>query len=275
MRTGTVDRDGFELGWIREGQGIPMLVLGAARFYAQYFPAAMREHFDMVFCDLRQWVPTPDGFDVTTITRDTFSDDIEAVRVATGLDHPIVVGQSQHGYMALAYAQRYPERVRGVVVVAVTPPTDDDEDPHAFFERDASPERRAADARIRAAHPVPERLVTSRDYIERYIANDAYNWFEPESDHNYLWDGTEMNVGVLEQVWTEEAFGGFRVEPSATPTFLALGRYDYFNPYYEWDAHRSAFSNLRSRLYQRSAHQPPFEEPAAFTADVVEWAGTL
>src|SRR5262245_38421908 len=74
VRTGTVDRDGFQLAWVREGQGIPMLVLGASRFYPRYFPAAMRDHFDMVCCDLRQWVPTPDGFDIATITRDTFSD---------------------------------------------------------------------------------------------------------------------------------------------------------------------------------------------------------
>ncbi len=72
-----------------------MLVLGASKFYSRYFPQAMRDHFDMVFCDLRQWVSTPDGFDIATITRDIFSDDIERVRVATGLDRPIVVGQAE------------------------------------------------------------------------------------------------------------------------------------------------------------------------------------
>ena len=113
LASGIVDCDGFRLAWVREGRGIPMLVLGASRFYPRYFPAAMRDHFDIVFCDLRPWAPTPDGFEITTITRDTFSDDIERIRVATGLDRPIVVGHSQHGLMALAYARRYPEQVRG------------------------------------------------------------------------------------------------------------------------------------------------------------------
>jgi proline iminopeptidase len=228
-----------------------------------------------VFCDLRQWVPTPDGFDIATITRDTFSDDIERVRAAAGLDRPIVVGQSQHGYMALEYARRYPDRVRGVVVVAVAPPVDDEDAEETFFDRDATPERRAADARIRAARPVPDRVETSRDWIDRYQANDAYVWFEPEPDHSHLWDGIELNLDVMKQVWADEAFGGFRLDPSDTPTFLALGRYDYSAPYYLWDEYRALFPNLRSRLYERSAHQPPNEQPDEFTADVVEWARGL
>ena len=33
MLSGVVDCDGFRLEWLREGRGIPMLVLGASRFY--------------------------------------------------------------------------------------------------------------------------------------------------------------------------------------------------------------------------------------------------
>lgn len=54
---GTVVRDGFRLDWIREGVGIPMMVLGALRFYRRYFPSSLRQHFEIVFCDLRQWCP--------------------------------------------------------------------------------------------------------------------------------------------------------------------------------------------------------------------------
>ena len=74
--TGTVDRDGFMLRWVREGRGIPMMVLGETRVYPRYFPPPMREHFEIVFCDLRQWTPTPVGFNVSAITRDTFSEDV-------------------------------------------------------------------------------------------------------------------------------------------------------------------------------------------------------
>src|SRR5215469_4150272 len=98
---GAVERDGFTLEWVREGRGFPMMVLGARHFYPRYFPQPLREHFEIIFCDLRHFVKTPDGFDISTITRDTFSPDVEAVRRATGLDRPLVVGQSVHGAMAL------------------------------------------------------------------------------------------------------------------------------------------------------------------------------
>ena len=80
--SGTVDRDGFKLEWAREGTGIPMMVLGARHFYPRYFPSSLRERFEIAFCDLRQWVPTPLGFDIGTITLDTFSEDVDALRRA-------------------------------------------------------------------------------------------------------------------------------------------------------------------------------------------------
>ena len=82
--SGTVDRDGFILEWVREGKGLPMIVLGSRSFYLRYFPQSLREHFEIVFSDLRQWVPSPEGFDISTITRDTFSEDIDAVRQRVG-----------------------------------------------------------------------------------------------------------------------------------------------------------------------------------------------
>jgi len=126
---GTVDRDGFMLEWVREGHGFPMMVLGASRFYPRYFPQALRDHFEIVFRDLRKWVRTPDGFDISAITLDTFSGDVDAIRQAAGLDRPVVAGQSQHGSIALEYARRYPDRVRGVAAVAPVPPAGSGEAP--------------------------------------------------------------------------------------------------------------------------------------------------
>ena len=30
--------------------------MGSSRFYPRYFPQSLRDHFEIVFCDLRQWV---------------------------------------------------------------------------------------------------------------------------------------------------------------------------------------------------------------------------
>lgn len=141
---GAVNRDGFILDWVREGEGVPMLVLGAHRYYERVFPDAMRSDFEMVFCATRQWVVTPSGFDIATITRDTFSEDVDAIRRATELERPIVVGHSQHGLIALEYARRHPDQVRGVVAIAVPVSSEGLEPPHLFAKRDSQHDRLAA-----------------------------------------------------------------------------------------------------------------------------------
>jgi proline iminopeptidase len=82
---GVVERDGFELEWVCEGTGTPMLVVGAQRYYRRAFPLAMRGHFEMVFFDSRQWTRTPEGFDLASLSLQILSEDTEAVRRASPL----------------------------------------------------------------------------------------------------------------------------------------------------------------------------------------------
>jgi len=220
---GTVERDGFTLEWVREGRGLPMMVLGARHFYPRYFPQSLREHFEIVFCDLRRFTAaTPDGFDINTITRDTFSEDVEAVRRATGLDRPLVVGQSVHGAMALEYARHSPDRVRGVVAVAPMPPAGsrDGSEPEAdFFRRDAGAERLAAHQRNLATRRVPTSIETSQDFIDDYVVYDAQGWYDYDFDCSALWDGVEVNLPVIDHVWQPSVFGGYQIEALDLPVF--------------------------------------------------------
>jgi len=274
---GIIDRDGFKLEWGREGRGLPMMVLGARKFYPRYFPQAMRSHFEMVFCDLRQWVPTPGDFDIRTITRDTFSEDVEAVRRAAGLERPIVVGQSQHGAIALEYARHSPASVRGVVAVGPPPPAGSDaglESARDFFERDASAARKAAHARYMATRRAS--IETAQDFIDDYVTDPAWYWFDYTFDCSPLWDGVDViNMAVMDQLFEPEGLGGYQVAGLASPVFLALGRYDYGVPYHVWDEPRKGLGSLRYRLYERSGHHPPYEQPSEFVADLVAWATAL
>ena len=276
--SGTVDRDGFKLEWAREGTGIPMMVLGARHFYPRYFPSSLRERFEIAFCDLRQWVPTPLGFDIGTITLDTFSEDVDALRRAVGFDRPIVAGQAQHGSMALEYARHSPENVGGVVAIAPLPPAGSREglEPaQEFFRRDADAGRLAAHDRKSAARPAPAPVATTQDFVASYLADDAQRWYDYTFDASALWEGVEANIPMMEAVFGPAVLGGFRIDRLDVPVFLALGRYDYRFPYYVWEGQMERFSNLRYELYQKSGHNPPYEQPDEFTADLVEWAESL
>jgi len=273
---GTVDRDGFELEWIREGSGTPLMVLGSHRFYRRYFPQSLRDHFEIVFCDLRQWAPTPDGFDVSTITLETVSEDIDALRQTAELDLPIVAGQSHHGALALAYGERFPQQVRGVAAIAAPPPSRDEEwleSRDEFFRRDADADRLAAHERNQAKAPTTEE--TTEDFIRAYVADSARCWYDPTFDCSELWEGVDPNMQVMDQVWAPPVLGGYAVEEYAIPVFLALGRYDYLVPYDAWDDVIPRLLNVQVKLYDRSAHQPPYEQPEEFSTDLLEWAATL
>ncbi|HWC34669.1 MAG TPA: alpha/beta hydrolase [Mycobacteriales bacterium] len=273
---GVIDRDGFRLSWVREGSGIPLLVVGSHRFYARYFPRELRAHFDILFCDSRQWVPTPAGFDLSTLTIKTFADDIEAARQVTGLDNPIVLGQSQHGAIAFEYARFYGDRIRGVGGVAAVPPAQEGLEPPAdFFRRDASPERLVAHERNLATRPVPTRVTTGREFAEEYVANDAMNYYDLSVNSAPLWEGVDLNLEVVYQLFGPEGLGGFRLEPLEVPAFLGLGRFDYGVPHYLWDEPRKRLLNLTFKLYQKSGHHPPYEQPDEFTADLYDWAKRL
>jgi proline iminopeptidase len=54
--------------------------------------------------------------------------------------------------------------------------------------------------------------------------------------------------------------------------FLALGRYDFVvaRPS-SWDRIRAKFRNLTVRVFERSGHTPPYEEPELFDAELLRW----
>jgi len=271
--TGVIDRDGFALGFVREGRGIPMLVVGAPRYYRRALPSALRDHFEIVFCDIRPWVASPDGFDLGTITLDTYADDLEAIRVAAGLERPVVLGHSIHGTIAVEYARRHAHDVRGVVAVGAPPVGTAElwEAVGAFFPQDADAARLAAHERNLATRRNPSALATSQDFIDQYVSNGAMYWYDPEFDAAPLWEGVEVNLPVFFQL-IGTVFADYHVEAMDVPVFAALGRYDYSVPFHLWDPVKDALPRLRVELYEKSAHTPPFEQPERFTADVVDWA---
>jgi proline iminopeptidase len=55
------------------------------------------------------------------------------------------------------------------------------------------------------------------------------------------------------------------------PTFLAHGRYDYTVPYVLWEGVLSQLPHATFHLFERSGHQPFFEEPGQFVAALTTW----
>jgi proline iminopeptidase len=271
-----VVRDRFSLEVIREGSGVPLLIVGSARLYRRAFPQTMREHFEIVFCDLRPYVEAPASFNRTTITLQTHIDDIEAIRQAAGLDRPVVLGHSIHGAIALAYARQHPGSVRGVVSIGGTPIGGGQlwQALADNFEQNAGPQRLAAHEQNLSSRRSPTTYDTRQDVVDRYLADGAMYWYDPAFDASAMWEGIDVNMPLYIELFN--TFGdSYQVEPVDVPLFLALGRHDYMAPYHLWDEPRHRFSDLRYRLYDQSGHFPQLEQPDDFVGDLTEWARTL
>src|SRR5215471_3198577 len=136
---------GAELYYTTRGRGPACLVLSAigTKPYERQIPAALDEHLQLCFVDLRG-AGRSTG-EVTDLTFDVLSEDLEAVRAALGVPRVTVLGHSILGVLAIAHARRRPDAVSDVIAVG-TPPTGDMARVLArgmpFFDERASEERK-------------------------------------------------------------------------------------------------------------------------------------
>ena len=74
-------------------------------------------------------------------------------------------------------------------------------------------------------------------------------------------------MGTLTPSWT------IRAESSSlrVPIFIAHGRHDYTVPYVLWDGVVDTLPNATMRLFEKSGHQPFFEEPEVFADALSKW----
>ncbi|WP_324194505.1 alpha/beta fold hydrolase [Nocardia terpenica] len=123
--------DGHEIYWEESGSpdGIPAVYLhggpggglGAGGYRNKFAPTRFRIiGFDQRGCRRSTPLATTAGYDLGQNTTAHLIEDMERLREYLRIDRWLVNGASWGTTLALAYAQAHPERVRGIVLVAVT-----------------------------------------------------------------------------------------------------------------------------------------------------------
>ena len=114
-----VNVNGIELAYARHGKGTPLVLLHGFpldhRIWDEVVPL-LENKFDLILPDLR-------GFgDSTTVdtpyTMDDFASDIAGLLDQLGIQKAAIAGHSMGGYVALAFARLFPNRVTGLCLVA-------------------------------------------------------------------------------------------------------------------------------------------------------------
>ncbi|MGV3558672.1 MAG: alpha/beta fold hydrolase [Larkinella arboricola] len=279
--TGIVEIEGFRLGYKVEGAGIPALVIGSTVYYPRTFVGNLRQHLQLIFIDHRGFVPPPPGdWQDEDFRLEVLLNDIEAIRKALNLERFVVMGHSGHAFLALEYAKRYPQRVSQVVLIGASPDYSEatTQARWAFFEKDTTPERKAAFEASMAQ--LPQRIAADpeRQFVQMCLCAGPASWYDYRFDATALWEGVYTNMKVFDYVWGV-VFRDIDItaglEKLDRPVLLALGRYDYLTGLpFLWDEVQHRFSNLTIRIFEKSAHTPQFEEPERFNRELVNWLQT-
>jgi 3-oxoadipate enol-lactonase len=121
----TVNVNGIHLAFERHGKGTPLVLLHGFpldhHLWDEVVPL-LEDRFDVILPDLR-------GFgDSTTVdspySMDDYASDIAGLLDQIDIQKAAIVGHSMGGYVALAFARLYPERVSGLGLVSSQLPAD-------------------------------------------------------------------------------------------------------------------------------------------------------
>ncbi|MDN5725356.1 MAG: alpha/beta fold hydrolase [Propionibacteriales bacterium] len=281
--TGTLNRPGgHQIVWEESGNpdGLPVLHLhggpgsgvGNGGYKRHYDPDRYRIlSLDQRGCGRSRPLVTEPGYDLAENTTEHLVDDIEALRVDRGIDAWLVEGVSWGSTLALAYATIHPERVRGVICMAVTAGTRTDVDwitetvgrvfpeewdAFATFAEQAGIGYMRGQERIVDAYA---RILTAPETTTQLHDAAAQAWCRWEDAHIQIGAGTgnhdpryddpafrRVFMTLVAHYWSNDCFlgpdGVFpRVDRLAgTPAVLIHGRRDISGPVKTaWDLHRA------------------------------------
>ena len=276
--SGVVSVEGVDFRYVREGRGIPAVVIGSSLHYPRVYSETLRDSFDFIFVDSRHFMPSyqPSDAELEGLSLGTWADDVEALREHLGIEEWAVFGHSAQAQIALAYAQRYPQRTSRLVLIAGSPYAGNDvgEASRQLWEDQASAARKEQHARNREGlTELLEETAPSRRFAVRYIANAARYWVDPTYDSTPLWEGVETSsaLGRLITLIPSRAEVRAALEGFAAPTLVVVGKGDYIVPYTIWEPLIEGLPNVTYVLLEEDGHNPQTEAPERFDPVLIDW----
>lgn len=277
----TVSIDGKKYPVNIAGTGLPTLCIGTGTLDQRALSAEFKRHFKLYSSEL--YFDKRYSLDATeSLTIDKIIDDYASVGEQSGLQSYFLFGFSAFGLIALEFAKKYPERVRGIIMVGTPPNSNPTVGTriNAYFEQQAEPLRKVIDAKRRAE--VADEDLSKLDFDARfkrmYIYRDApRNWFKPDFDCSDIWQGIELGTAMeyLFAVLFPQLDAMQGLEKIECPIFLAAGLSDYNSCPIAWKEIKNLPPHMDIVEFKESGHWPHYEEQAKFDAAVFAWLKKL
>ena len=265
------------LGYIVEGAGIPLLVVGSSLYYPRTFSRKLRQSCSLICLDLPHFAKPGSKFNRDSITFDSYAKHIEAVRATEGLERVVVVGHSHHGNVALEYAKRYPQRVSHIVMIG-SPPVNVSQTIEAaerYWKSHAQENRKrilqerrsSVDTRHLAS------LSSSAAYVLQYVTDAPLYWNDPEYDASWLWKGMTFSMEAIHAF--RDLYQDYQLDWGRQvldiPVLIVMGEHDYAVPHTLWRNILPNLGNVTFHLMKQSGHTPQLEQPDEFDRLLLRW----
>lgn len=262
-----------------EGAGAALLVmhggLGLDHTYLRPWLDPLADDVRLVYYDHRGNGRSERPASLDGVDHATWADDADALRDRLGEDRIVLLGHSYGAFLALEYALRHPERLRGLVLVS------------AAAALDYVPEAiERARARATAAQ-----METLTEVLSAPVADDAAfreKWLRvlPVYFHRYepaYGEAMDRDARYSARA-SNHAFAhclpAYDVRPRlgeiAAPTLVLSGRHDWITPP-DLGARPiiDAVPDAHGAVFEESGHFPFVEEPGAFVETVRRWLRRL
>jgi proline iminopeptidase len=281
MEDHTVTLNEVDIHYRTIGEG-PVLFLvspgwGVASGYLQRAFSPLAKHLSLVFIDTRGSGLSGRPVDPTRMGSVDMANDLEALRVHLGLSEISILGHSNSGAIALAYAARYPDQVSKLVLI-------DSQvlGLSAAADTQRILQNRATDPRYKEATRIVSTFFTgqmnpaaSDDSLEAFIAQVLPLYLHsPEKSLPLAQEqlsGPISSYAFASQFAADAAFpidqtkslGAIRAK-----VLIMVGRHDYVCPVKLSERLHEGIPESLLVIFEESGHLPWLEEPNAFFAEL-------
>ncbi|MCW7481276.1 alpha/beta fold hydrolase [Leptospira kanakyensis] len=268
----TIEREGFNLQVAKNNTDGPSLFwIGSALYYPRVIPEEISEKYQITVVDQRGFAKRI-GKKVES-KEDYFLEKLldDFVFLQTELKVPTcpIVGHSGHGYMALSYAAKYPEKAKSLVMISTGPSHGTPMlEAEVYFQKYASGLRK--EAHLKNLSEFQKNIErTPEDFFIHYcVSLEAKGFYKIPFPSRTFWEGIHTNKLAFDylfgEVFRDIAVSDF-FKKLSIPTWICMGKEDYqVAPYYTWDPILKEFPEIKMTVMEESSHLPFFERPEEF-----------
>jgi|WetSurMetagenome_2_1015567.scaffolds.fasta_scaffold00925_6 proline iminopeptidase len=275
VSSGHITVDGTDLNYTVEGKGMPCLVIGSSIYYPRTFSKELRNHLKFYFVDMRWFAKNYSPVNLADFTLQTITDDIEKVRSELKLKKIIILGHSIHGTIAFEYAKRHPDKVSHIIMIGSPDIAGNKEQEDAIDSlwKTASDDRRKIQNKNWKILADMKNLSPAQSDVETYCLMGPEYWYDATYDARWLWKDMTIHSDLLHHLYDTIFINYYMFRDRRNvpvPTYVALGKYDYVDPYTLWNGHDD-IPGLTKRIFEKSGHTPQLEQPELFDAELMKW----